>query len=171
MGQRCLAQGSYIIGHEGWAFIIDPRRDIGEYLLELDARRLRLKGVLLTHLHADFVSGNEELRKQLGATVFIGANAGALYPHYPVCEGDTLALSTRYALRALETPGHTPGCISWLLIDKSIGDKPLRVFTGDTLFVGSVGRPDLVGSVGLSAEHMATLLFQSLDKTGALLLK
>ena len=221
--------------------------------------------MLLSHLHADFVSGNEELRKRLGATVFIGAAAGALYPHYPVSEGDTLTLSSRYRMRALETPGHTPGaltgeallatkvcrvlsctgvscvagcgwvgarvewclclcvscgrfvfcepgcvwvcvsalvdlwcvvglcvrrlvdascqvslfaiaaagcltrllflglmcsgCITWVLED---GLKPIKAFTGDTLFVGSIGRPDLVGSMGYSAEDMATMLFHSL---------
>ena len=109
--------------------------------------------------------------------MFIGANAGALYPHYPVCDGDTFVLSSKYAFVALETPGHTPGCITWVLSERPAGGalaagagmKPLKAFTGDTLFVGSIGRPDLLGSVGYTAESMASLLYHSLhDKLMAL---
>lgn len=124
---QCIAQASYIVGHNGWAFLIDPRRDVDMYLHDLSRHGLRLKGVLLSHLHADFVSGNEELRKKLGVTVFVGARAEAQYPHYPVVDGDTLALSDRYAFRAMTTPGHTPGCVTWILVDRANGDRPMKV--------------------------------------------
>jgi glyoxylase-like metal-dependent hydrolase (beta-lactamase superfamily II) len=128
----------------------------------LDERRLRLKGVLLTHLHADFVSGHEELRRRLGVTIFVGAGAEMQVPHYPVHDGEQLVLSSRYAMAAMTTPGHTTGCVTWLLVDRRDGNKPLKAFTGDTLFVGSVGRPDLLGSVGVTPEDMARTMFESL---------
>jgi glyoxylase-like metal-dependent hydrolase (beta-lactamase superfamily II) len=128
----------------------------------LDERRLRLKGVLLTHLHADFVSGHEELRRRLGVTIFVGAGAEMQVPHYPVHDGEQLVLSSRYAMAAMTTPGHTTGCVTWLLVDRRDGNKPLKAFTGDTLFVGSVGRPDLLGSVGVTPEDMARMMFDSL---------
>jgi hydroxyacylglutathione hydrolase len=124
---QCLAQASYVVGHKGWAFLIDPRRDTDMYLKELARHGLRLKGVLLTHMHADFVSGNEELRKKLGVTIFLGANAGAQYPHYPLTDGDTLALSDEYDIMAMETPGHTAGCVTYVLRHKTEGYKPIKV--------------------------------------------
>lgn len=158
----CLAQGSYMISHKGSAFIIDPRRDVDMYLEEISSLGLRLKGVLETHVHADFVSGHKELSSRMGVPIFIGAGAGVKCGHYPVDDGEVLVLSEDYAFLALSTPGHTLGCTTWVLVDRAYNNRPMMAFTGDTLFVGSVGRPDLLGSVGKSKEEMAGLLFDSL---------
>mmetsp|Transcript_13635 Transcript_13635/g.43548 ORF Transcript_13635/g.43548 Transcript_13635/m.43548 type:complete len:509 (+) Transcript_13635:40-1566(+) len=159
---QCLAHASYVVAHGGFAVVIDPRRDPDVYLADLESKGLRLKATLLTHIHADFVAGNSEITERANVAVMLGANAGASYPHLPVTEGDMVTLSEKYAIKALPTPGHTPGCVTWLLVDRTEGDRPLRAFTGDTLFVGNVGRPDLLGSVGFSADQMARTLFKTL---------
>eukprot|EP00045_Choanoeca_perplexa_P015883 m.206593 g.206593 ORF g.206593 m.206593 type:complete len:500 (-) comp17106_c0_seq2:3743-5242(-) len=162
---ECLAQASYLVSHEGNAFLIDPRRDIEIYQHALKSRNLKLRGVLETHLHADFVSGHLELHKHYGVPVIISHNAGSKFPHYGAMDGDVFALSTRYGLKALETPGHTFGCVTWVLYDLST-DTPLKAFTGDTLFVGGVGRPDLVGALDPDAtpEILSQNMFNSLAK-------
>ncbi|EDQ86003.1 uncharacterized protein MONBRDRAFT_28783 [Monosiga brevicollis MX1] len=160
---ECLAQASYLVAHEGQAFLIDPRRDIEIYVKALADQKLTLKGILETHLHADFVSGHMELLNQYGCPIMIGRNAGAKFPHYSAMDGDCLALSSRYSIRALETPGHTFGCVTWVLYDNT-SNKPLKAFTGDTLFVGGCGRPDLVGALieGATPEKLSQQMFHSL---------
>jgi glyoxylase-like metal-dependent hydrolase (beta-lactamase superfamily II)/rhodanese-related sulfurtransferase len=158
----CLAQGSYLVSHGGNAFLIDPRRDVDVYLKKIASEGLRLKGILETHVHADFVSGHRELNERTGATIFINEHVQPGYRHYPVTDGDLFVLSDVYAFVPMYTPGHTLGCTTWLLVDRLHGNRPMKAFTGDTLFVGSVGRPDLLGSVGYSKHDMAHLLFHSL---------
>jgi glyoxylase-like metal-dependent hydrolase (beta-lactamase superfamily II)/rhodanese-related sulfurtransferase len=157
----CLAHASYLIGSDGQAAVVDPRRDVDEYLDEAKARGLRITFVIETHLHADFVSGYRELAERTGAKVVFGAKAEATFPHRAVREGDEIRLG-RVILRVLETPGHTPESISLLVIDTAKGPEPRMVLTGDTLFIGDVGRPDLAGGRGLSPETMAGMLYDSL---------
>ncbi|HZN11935.1 MAG TPA: MBL fold metallo-hydrolase [Blastocatellia bacterium] len=157
----CLAHASYLIGSEGEAAVVDPQRDVEQYLAEAEAQGLRIKYVIETHLHADFVSGHRELASRAGAEIIFGARAGATFPHRAVSDGDELRVG-KVILRLLETPGHTPESISILVIDTEVSAEPQKVLTGDTLFIGDVGRPDLVGSKGYTAEEMAGLLYESL---------
>ena len=157
----CLAQASYLIGSDGEAAVVDPRRDVDEYIHKAAESGLRIRYVVETHLHADFVSGHRELAERTGATILIGAGAGALFPHRAVADGDEVRVG-RVVLRFLETPGHTPESLSILVIDTERSPEPRMVLTGDTLFIGDVGRPDLSGTRGLTARHMAGLLYDSL---------
>jgi glyoxylase-like metal-dependent hydrolase (beta-lactamase superfamily II) len=159
----CLAQASYLIGSNGEAAVIDPRRDVDEYLTEAEREGLRIKYVIETHLHADFVSGHRELAERSGAEIVFGAKAGAGFPHRAVEDGDELRVGEA-VLRILETPGHTPESISVLAFEKAGDAQPKLVLTGDTLFIGDVGRPDLVGKQGCSAEAMASSLYDSLHQ-------
>jgi glyoxylase-like metal-dependent hydrolase (beta-lactamase superfamily II)/3-mercaptopyruvate sulfurtransferase SseA len=159
----CLAQASYLIGADGEAAVVDPRRDVDEYLDEARAQGLRIRYVIETHLHADFVSGHRELSERTGATIVIGEKAAAEFPHHPAKEGDELRLGS-VLLRILETPGHTPESLSILVIDTKQSEKPRMVLTGDTLFIGDVGRPDLAGARGLTPEAMAGMLYDSLHR-------
>lgn len=159
----CLAHASYLIGSEGEAAVVDPQRDVEQYINEAEAQGLKIKYVIETHLHADFVSGHRELAARTGAQIIFGEKAGATFPHITVKEGDEVRVGN-IILRVLETPGHTPESISILLIDGPASDKPHKVLTGDALFIGDVGRPDLVGSRGYTAEHMAGLLYESLHR-------
>jgi len=157
----CLAQASYMIGSEGEAVVVDPRRDVDEYLADAEAHGLKIRYILETHLHADFVSGHRELAERTGATIVFGARAGAALPHLAVRDGDEIRVG-RVALRILETPGHTPESVSVLVTDGEAPGEPPLVLTGDTLFIGDVGRPDLAGSYGHSAGEMAAMLYDSL---------
>jgi glyoxylase-like metal-dependent hydrolase (beta-lactamase superfamily II)/rhodanese-related sulfurtransferase len=157
----CLAHASYLIGSEGEAAVVDPRRDVDEYLAEAQAQGLRIRYVVETHLHADFVSGHREMAERTGATVVFGAKAGAAVPHRPVRDGDEIRVGA-VVLRFLETPGHTPESVSILVIDAAASPEPKMVLTGDTLFIGDVGRPDLAGRRGGTPEAMAGLLYDSL---------
>jgi glyoxylase-like metal-dependent hydrolase (beta-lactamase superfamily II)/rhodanese-related sulfurtransferase len=157
----CLAHASYLIGSAGEAAVVDPRRDVDEYIAEAERRGLRILWVLETHLHADFVSGHRELAERTGATIVFGAKAGATFPHRAVRDGDEIRVGA-VVLRFLETPGHTPESVSILVIDTAASPEPRMVLTGDTLFIGDVGRPDLVGARGLSVEAMAGMLYDSL---------
>ncbi|HXB53508.1 MAG TPA: rhodanese-like domain-containing protein [Vicinamibacteria bacterium] len=157
----CLAHASYLIGSEGEAAVVDPRRDVDEYLEEARVRRLAIRYVIETHLHADFVSGHRELAERTGAEIVFGARAGAGLPHRAVREGDELRIGT-LVLRFLETPGHTPESICILVTDTGVAPEPRMVLTGDTLFIGDVGRPDLVGAKGFAPETMAGMLYDSL---------
>ncbi len=162
----CLSQASYLIGDEatGTAVVVDPRRDVDEYLADAAARGLRIEHVILTHFHADFVAGHLELRDRVGARIHLGARAEADYAFSPLRDGDVLELG-RVRLKVLETPGHTPEAISILLYDLSVSDRePHAVLTGDTLFIGDVGRPDLMASVGLSASELAGMLYDSIHQ-------
>lgn len=157
----CLAHASYLIGSEGEAAVVDPQRDVDQYLEEAKANNLKIKYVIETHLHADFVSGHRELAERTGAEIVFGEQAGASFPHRKVRDGDELAIG-KLVLRVLETPGHTPEGISILVIDPEASGRPSKVLTGDTLFIGDVGRPDLAGGRGFTAAQMAEMLYDSL---------
>ena len=159
----CLAHASYLVGADGEAAVVDPQRDVDQYIAEAEAQGLTIKYVVETHLHADFVSGHRELADRTGAEIVFGHRAGATFSHLAVRDGDELRLGS-VALRVLETPGHTPESISILVVDTEAAGEPRRVLTGDTLFIGDVGRPDLVGSKGYTAEEMAGMLYDSLHE-------
>ena len=159
----CLAHASYFIASEGEAVVVDPQRDVQQYLDEATRTSTRIRYIVETHLHADFVSGHRELAEKTGAEIVFGAAAAAEFPHRAVREGDELRIG-RVVMRALETPGHTPESISWLVIDTDVSSEPQKVLTGDTLFIGDVGRPDLAGSRGYTSQQMAALLYDSLHQ-------
>jgi glyoxylase-like metal-dependent hydrolase (beta-lactamase superfamily II)/rhodanese-related sulfurtransferase len=160
---NCLAHASYLIGDESakTAVVVDPRRDVQEYLDEAGRYGLTIRHVFLTHFHADFIAGHLELRERTGAGIYLGAQARAEYAFTPMKTGDVLDLG-RVRLEVLETPGHTAESISILVYDGA-GDasQPYGVLTGDTLFVGDVGRPDLRASLGWSAAELGKLLYRS----------
>lgn len=166
------------MAHDGVAVLVDPLRDIDTYVAFLEDNKLRLKGILLTHAHADYVGGHAELARRTQAPVFYGHRVVTpkelgieLSPDEsskrvsvcPVIEGDVLSLSSVCRLRALETPGHTPGCVTWVL-ERDGGEGGFAAFTGDCLFIGSCGRPDLVAGAGFTRAHMAGLMYKSLRK-------
>jgi hydroxyacylglutathione hydrolase len=157
----CLAHASYLIGSDGEAAIVDPQRDVDEYVSEAAAHQLTIKYIIETHLHADFVSGHGELAKRTGATIVFGEKASAEFPHRPVKDGDEIKLGS-LVLRFMETPGHTPESICILVIDPAVSNQPLKVLTGDTLFIGDVGRPDLAGGKGYTPQQMAAMMYESL---------
>jgi glyoxylase-like metal-dependent hydrolase (beta-lactamase superfamily II) len=157
----CLAHASYLIGSEGEAAVVDPQRDVSQYLDEARAHGFGIRYVLETHLHADFVSGHRELAERTGAEIVFGAQAQVAFPHRAVRDGDLIQLGS-VLLRFLETPGHTPESVSILVTDRTASPDPKMVLTGDTLFIGDVGRPDLVGARGFTPEAMAGLLYDSL---------
>ncbi len=159
----CLAHASYLIGSEGEAAVVDPQRDVDQYFDEAEANGLQIKYVIETHLHADFVSGHRELGERCGAQIVFGEKAAATFSHLAVKDGDEIQLG-KITIRVLETPGHTPESISLLLIDPEVSEEPLKVLTGDTLFIGDVGRPDLAGGRGFSAQDMAGMLYDSLHE-------
>jgi glyoxylase-like metal-dependent hydrolase (beta-lactamase superfamily II)/rhodanese-related sulfurtransferase len=157
----CLAHASYLIGSDGEAAVVDPQRDVDQYIDEAARQGLRIKYVVETHLHADFVSGHHELAERTGAQIVFGSKAGVTFDHVDVHDGDLLKIG-KINLKVLETPGHTPESVSLLLSDPDEPRKPMKVLTGDTLFIGDVGRPDLAGGKGFSAEQMAGMLYDSL---------
>ena len=160
----CLAHASYLVGDQETksAAVIDPQRDVDQYLSDAERLGVRIGHVLLTHFHADFLAGHLELRERTGARIYLGASAEAEYEFTPMHDGGTLALG-RVLLKFLETPGHTPEGVSIVIFDPGkSGETPHAVFTGDTLFIGDVGRPDLMASVGVSAAELAGRLYRSL---------
>ena len=157
----CLAHASYLIGSEGEAAVVDPQRDVDQYITEAEAEGLAIKYVIETHLHADFVSGHRELAARTGAEIVFGAKAEATFPHRAVRDGDEILIG-KVILRVLETPGHTPESVSWLVIDTEVSDQPQKILTGDTLFVGDVGRPDLAGGKGYTPPMMAAMMYDTL---------
>jgi hydroxyacylglutathione hydrolase len=159
----CLAHASYVIGDEqtGTAAVVDPQRDTDQYIAFAAEHALQIKHVFLTHLHADFIAGHLELRDRVGAKIYLGAAAKAAYAFVPLRDGDVLEFG-RVRLKALETPGHTPESISIVVYDLNVSDtQPHAVLTGDTLFIGDVGRPDLRAAVGWSAAELGGMLFDS----------
>jgi glyoxylase-like metal-dependent hydrolase (beta-lactamase superfamily II)/rhodanese-related sulfurtransferase len=158
---NCLAHASYLIGSEGEAAVVDPQRDVDQYLNEAAAQNLKIKYVIETHLHADFVSGHRELAARSGAQIIFGAQAKATIPHRAVKNGDELLIG-RVKLGVLETPGHTPEGICVLVTDTEVSDQPQKVLTGDTLFIGDVGRPDLAGGKGYTPQIMAGMMYDTL---------
>lgn len=157
----CLAHASYYIGSDTEAAIIDPQRDIQQYLDEATANGQQIKYIIETHSHADFVSGHIELAEKTGAEIVYGQRAKTEFPTHKVSDGDELSIG-QIKLKFFETPGHTPEGICILAENLENRDAPLKLFTGDTLFIGDVGRPDLIGSKGFTAEEMGGMLYDSL---------
>ncbi|MDQ3685395.1 MAG: MBL fold metallo-hydrolase, partial [Acidobacteriota bacterium] len=159
----CLAHASYMIGSEGMAAVVDPQRDIEQYVAEAEAHGLKIKYVVETHLHADFVSGHRELAARTGAEVVFSRETGVTFPHRAVGDGDEINVG-KVTLRIMATPGHTPESMSVLVIDREVSDEPQKILTGDTLFIGDVGRPDLAGGRGFTPQTMAGMLYDSLHE-------
>ncbi len=159
----CLAHASYYVGSGDEAAIIDPQRDIQQYIDEAETNGQRIKYVIETHSHADFVSGHLELAGKTGAQIIYGQRAKTEFPTLKIKDGDTLDLGS-IELKFLETPGHTPEGLTILATDRSDPEAPIKMFTGDTLFIGDVGRPDLIGSKGFTAEEMGSMLYDSLHE-------
>ncbi len=155
----CLAHASYLLASEGEAVVVDPQRDVDLYLRAAAEHGVAIRHIFETHLHADFVSGHKELAARIGATIYMGAQAGATFPHVPVRDGFELKFR-KAAIRVLETPGHTPESICLVITDGEKSAAPWAVLTGDTLFIGDVGRPDL--SPRHSPAQLAGLLYDSL---------
>lgn len=166
----CLSQASYLIVDERTktAAVVDPRRDVTIYLEKAQKLGATIRHVLLTHFHADFLAGHLELRARTGATIHLGARGQAEYPVEPMRDGGELAFGD-VRLAFLETPGHTPESVCIVVYDRAKNaSKPVAVLTGDTLFIGDVGRPDLMVAAGVKAEDLAGMLYDSLKKLLAL---
>ncbi|MDA0739608.1 MAG: MBL fold metallo-hydrolase [Nitrospirae bacterium] len=162
----CLAHASYMVADEDAkiAAVVDPQRDIQQYLDEADTQGWQIKYVFLTHFHADFVAGHIELRERTGAQICLGAKAQATFPFMALKDGCIVEFG-HVRIQALETPGHTPEGISLVVYDLAKSQsKPKAVLTGDTLFIGDVGRPDLMASAGMSAQELAGMLYHSLHE-------
>jgi glyoxylase-like metal-dependent hydrolase (beta-lactamase superfamily II) len=161
----CLSHASYMVADEKTkvAAVIDPQRDVDIYVDDAKQHGFSIKYVILTHFHADFIAGHIELRDRVGAEIVMGAKANAEFEHRGLADGDTIEFGD-VRLQALETPGHTPEGLTILAFDLSKDvEKPYAAFTGDTLFIGDVGRPDLLASVGVTAEELASMLYESLQ--------
>lgn len=156
-----LAHLSYLIGDEsaGVCAVVDPRRDVGIYLDLARQHQCRITHILETHIHADFVSGSLELAEQVKAPVFVGAAAGYGFDHQPLKDGDSIELGS-IRLETIHTPGHTPEHVCYLVSGGKGSQEPWGLFTGDTLFAGEVGRPDLIG--GGTEQDLARRLHDSL---------
>jgi hydroxyacylglutathione hydrolase len=162
----CLAHASYLLADErtGTAVVVDPQRDVDVYLEEARRLGVEIKHVMLTHFHADFVAGHLGLRDRCGAAVHLGARARADYAFSPLHDGDRLAWGS-LGIGVLETPGHTPEGVTLLVFDLDADPRtPKAALTGDTLFIGDVGRPDLMASEGMSAEELGGMLYDSLTR-------
>ncbi len=161
----CLSHASYLVGDEstGRAVVVDPQRDVSQYLADAAAAGLRIERVIETHFHADFLSGHLELQAATGAVISYGsaAVASAEFPIEGLDHHQRLSLGT-VVLDVRHTPGHTPESISVVIYEHDGDERPYGVLTGDTLFIGDVGRPDLLTSVGVSADELARLLFRSI---------
>ncbi len=155
----CLAHASYMIGSEGVAAIIDPQRDVDLYLEAAASKGWKIEHIIETHLHADFVSGHLELAERTGARIYLGAGSGAQFAHVAVTDGDEVRFG-ECQLRFLQTPGHTIESICIQMNDLGQPDRPAVVFTGDTLFIGDVGRPDLSGTY--TPQQLAEMLYHSI---------
>lgn len=162
----CLAHASYLVADEtsGFAAVVDPQRDVEQYIEDAAEAGCEIRHVFLTHFHADFVAGHLELRDRTGAAIHLGARGKAAYEFVPMADGSEVVLG-EVRLVVLETPGHSPESISILLYDgQRPGADPYAVLTGDTLFIGDVGRPDLRASLGWKAEDLGSLLYDSLHR-------
>ncbi|MFZ0745600.1 MAG: MBL fold metallo-hydrolase [Terracidiphilus sp.] len=160
----CLAHASYLVADEtsACAIVVDPQRDIQQYLNDAERLGVQIRHVFLTHFHADFIAGHLELRDRCGADIRLGAKGKAEYAFVPMKDGDALEFPG-LRLQVLETPGHTIESISILVFDLAKApDKPHAVLTGDTLFIGDVGRPDLRASLGWTAQKLSSHLYDSL---------
>ncbi|MGA8067622.1 MAG: MBL fold metallo-hydrolase, partial [Terriglobales bacterium] len=162
----CLAHASYMIGSEGEAAVVDPQRDVDIYLKAAEEKNLVIRHIFETHLHADFVSGHKELAARTGAKIYIGAQANAEFSHVPLTDGSEVKMGA-VRIRALETPGHTPESVCLVITDEdqrseAKSAQPSAVLTGDTLFIGDVGRPDL--SRTHTPRELAGLLYDGLHQ-------
>lgn len=161
----CLSQASYMIGDEatGRAVVVDPRRDVSEYLADAGAHGLAIEAVINTHFHADFIAGHLELAAETGAWIGYGRRASDVeYPIRRLVDGERISLGD-VTLEILETPGHTPESISVLVRANSEDEVPYGVLTGDALFIGDVGRPDLLSSIGVTGGELAAMLYDSIQ--------
>jgi glyoxylase-like metal-dependent hydrolase (beta-lactamase superfamily II)/rhodanese-related sulfurtransferase len=160
----CLSHASYLVGDErtGRAVVIDPQRDVARYVRDADANGMCIERVIETHVHADFLSGHLELSKRTGARISYGeAVTGIDYPIDRLHDGQRLDLGD-VRLEVLATPGHTPESVSIVVYEHADDEEPYGVLTGDTLFIGDVGRPDLLSAAGVSADELARDLYRSL---------
>jgi hydroxyacylglutathione hydrolase len=155
----CLAHASYFIHSEGVAAVIDPQRDVETYVEAAVRHGVRIEHIIETHVHADFVSGHCELAERTGARIYLGDGSGALFAHTAVRDGDAISFGN-CRLQFLQTPGHTTESICIVMTDRGNAARPRVVFTGDTLFIGDVGRPDL--SANHTPQQLAALLYSSL---------
>src|SRR5687767_14030097 len=160
----CLSQASYVIGDEksGKAVVVDPRRDIEQYLTDATENRFEIVGVINTHVHADFVSGHVELARATGALIGYGQAAQADFEVRSLVDGERIELGD-VVLEIMETPGHTPESISVLVYEHKDDKVPYGVLTGDALFIGDVGRPDLLASLGMTSEQLGRMLYDSVQ--------
>jgi len=161
----CLSQASYLIGDEttGRAVVVDPRRDVSEYLADARAHGLTIEAVINTHFHADFAAGHLELAASTGAWIGYGRHAADVeYPIRRLADGDRITLG-EVVLEVIETPGHTPESISVLVYEHAGDPVAYGVLTGDALFIGDVGRPDLLSSLGLEADELGRMLYDSVQ--------
>ena len=159
----CLSHASYYVGSGNEAAVIDPQRDVQQYIDEANANGQAIKYIIETHSHADFVSGHIELSSKTGAQIVYGSRAETAFPTLKVTDGDQLSVGD-VTFEFLETPGHTPEGITIVARDHSDPAAPAKMFTGDTLFCGDVGRPDLIGSKGFTSEQMGAMLYDSLHE-------
>jgi len=159
----CLSHASYYLGSDGEAAIIDPQRDVQQYIDEAESHGQRIKYIIETHSHADFVSGHVELAAKTGAEIIYGQRAATQFPTHKVNDGDELNVG-KIKLSFRETPGHTPEGITIIATDSEDASATAKMFTGDTLFIGDVGRPDLIGSKGFTAQQMGEMLYDSLHE-------
>ncbi|MFD0274644.1 rhodanese-like domain-containing protein [Kitasatospora sp. NPDC127111] len=160
----CLSQASYLIADEttGRAVVVDPRRDIDEYVADAEAHGFTIEGVINTHFHADFLAGHLELAHRTGAWIGYGRRAETEYPIRHLADGERIHLGD-VALQIMETPGHTPESISVQVCERAADAVPYGVLTGDALFIGDVGRPDLLASVGVTADELGRMLHDSVQ--------
>jgi hydroxyacylglutathione hydrolase len=155
----CLAHASYMLASQGEAVVVDPQRDVDIYLKAAEQHGVKIRHIFETHLHADFVSGHQELATRTGAKIYIGAGAGAVFPHVGVRDAFELPVG-RARIKVLETPGHTPESVCLVITDEEKSAQPWAVLTGDTLFLGDVGRPDLSNTH--TPAQLAAMLYDSL---------
>jgi glyoxylase-like metal-dependent hydrolase (beta-lactamase superfamily II)/rhodanese-related sulfurtransferase len=161
----CLAHASYLFGSDGQAAVVDPQRDVEIYIEAAKKQGLQIRYIFETHLHADFVSGHNELAARTGANIYVGKAAEASYPHSGVVDGSEVHVG-RCCVNVIATPGHTLESLCLLLTDEEKSKTPFAVLTGDTLFIGDVGRPDL--SKTYTPPQLAGMLYDSLQKLMAL---
>jgi hydroxyacylglutathione hydrolase len=158
----CLSQASYLVADErtGQAVVIDPRRDVADYLDDAREHGLTIVGIINTHFHADFLSGHLELARETGAWIGYGDVAKPEFEVQSLTDGERISLG-EVTLQIMTTPGHTPESISVLVLEHAADEVPYAVLTGDALFIGDVGRPDLLASVGVTAEELGRMLYDS----------
>ncbi|KUP97136.1 MBL fold metallo-hydrolase [Thermobifida cellulosilytica] len=161
----CLSHASYMVADEatGRAVVVDPRRDVTDYLADAEEKGLTIEAVINTHFHADFVAGHLELAERTGAWIGYGSRAETEYPSRKLADGERIVLGD-VVLEVMETPGHTPESISILVYEHADDAVPYGVLTGDALFIGDVGRPDLLASLGFTADELGRMLYDSVQR-------